>query len=88
MRIPTEMPQRRRLSRGRIGLIVTVGVLFALFLSLRGLAGFWTDWMWFDSLGLSSVFTGVLGAKIALGVKKAPRNFVKGFIPGDALKRA
>ena len=68
MRIPTDMPQRRRLSRGRIVLIVTVGVLFALFLSLRGLAGFWTDWMWFDSLGLSSVFTGVLGAKIALGV--------------------
>ena len=68
MRIPTDMPQRRRLSRGRIALIVTVGVLFVLFLSLRGLAGFWTDWMWFDSLGLGSVFTGVLGAKIALGV--------------------
>ena len=67
MRTPTDMPQRRRLSRGRLALIVTVAVLFALFMSLRGLAGFWTDWMWFDSLGLGSVFTGVLGAKIALG---------------------
>jgi len=61
------MPQRRRFSRGRIALIVVVAVVFALFMSLRGLAGFWTDWMWFDSLGLGSVFTGILGAKIALG---------------------
>jgi uncharacterized membrane protein (UPF0182 family) len=61
------MPQRRRLSRGRLAIIVIVAVLFVLFLSLRGLAGFWTDWMWFDSLGLGSVFTGILGAKIALG---------------------
>ena len=68
MRTPTDMPQRRRLSRGRLLLIAVVAVLFVLFLSLRGLAGFWTDWLWFDSLGLGSVFTGVLGAKIALGV--------------------
>ncbi len=68
MRTPTDMPQRRRLSRGRLVLIAVVAVLFVLFLSLRGLAGFWTDWLWFDSLGLGSVFTGVLGAKIALGV--------------------
>ncbi|MEJ6510830.1 MAG: UPF0182 family protein [Actinomycetota bacterium] len=67
MRLPTDMPQPRRFSRGRIALIVVVGVVFALFMSLRGLAGFWTDWMWFDSLGLGSVFTGILGAKIALG---------------------
>ena len=67
MRLPTDMPQRRRFSRGRIALIVVVAVVFALFMSLRGLAGFWTDWMWFDSLGLGSVFTGILGAKIALG---------------------
>lgn len=68
MRPPTDMPQRRRLSRGRLAIIVIVAVLFALFLSLRGLARFWTDWMWFDSLGLGSVFSGILGAKIALGV--------------------
>ena len=67
MRTPTDMPQRRRLSRGRAVLIAAVAVAFVLFLSLRGVAGFWTDWLWFDSLGLSSVFSGVLGAKIALG---------------------
>ena len=68
MRVPTDMPnRRRRFSKGRLTIIVVVGVLFLLFMSLRSLAGFWTDFLWFDSLGLSSVFTGVLGAKIALG---------------------
>jgi uncharacterized membrane protein (UPF0182 family) len=46
--------------------VVIVGTL--LFLSLRGIARFYTDFLWFDSLGLSSVWRGVLGAKIALGV--------------------
>lgn len=50
-----------------MAIIVTVAVLAVLVLSLRGLASFWTDLLWFDSLGLSSVFTGILGAKIALG---------------------
>jgi uncharacterized membrane protein (UPF0182 family) len=68
MRVPTDMPKRRRSSgRGRIIVIVVIAVAFLLITSLRGLAGFWTDFLWFDSLGLSSVFSGVLGAKIALG---------------------
>jgi len=68
MRIPTEMPKaRRRFSKGRLTIIVMVGVLLFLVFSLRSIAGFWTDFLWFDSLGLSSVFTGILGAKIALG---------------------
>ena len=68
MRVPTDMPpRRRRASRGRLAIIIVVGIAAVLFLSLRGLAGFWTDYLWFDSLGLSSVFTGVLGARIALG---------------------
>ncbi len=69
MRVPSDMPKRRRGSgRGRIVVIVVIVVGFLLVTSLRGVAGFWTDYLWFDSLGLSSVFTGVLGAKIALGV--------------------
>jgi len=68
MRVPTDMPKRRRGSgRGRIIVIAVIAVLFLLVTSLRGIAGFWTDYLWFDSLGLSSVFSGVLGAKIALG---------------------
>jgi uncharacterized membrane protein (UPF0182 family) len=37
-----------------------------LFLSARGIAGFYTDELWFDALGQTDVFWGVLGAKIAL----------------------
>ena len=33
----------------------------------RGIAGFYTDYLWFDALGLSGVFGGVLGAKVGLG---------------------
>lgn len=69
MRVPTDMPKRRRRGsgRGRVIFIVVILGLFLLLTSLRGLAGFWTDYLWFDSLNLSSVFTGILGAKIALG---------------------
>ncbi len=69
MRVPTDLPTpRHRFSRGRLAVIIVIAVVFAIGFSLRGIAGFWTDFLWFDSLGLSSVFTGVLGAKIALGV--------------------
>ncbi len=68
MRAPTEMPRRRRGSgRGRVILIVAALVLFVLFLSLRGLAGFYTDYLWFDSLDLTQVWSGILWSKIALG---------------------
>jgi len=43
-------------------------VLFFLVTSLRGIAGFYTDYLWFDSLGQSDVWQGVLGAKLALSV--------------------
>ncbi|MBK9179505.1 MAG: UPF0182 family protein [Acidimicrobiales bacterium] len=73
MRSPTDMPgraPRRRsgLSRGRVLLIVLAVALFVLVTSLRGLAGFYTDYLWFDSLGFAGVWGGVLGAKIALTV--------------------
>ncbi len=32
------------------------------------MARFYTDYLWFENLHLSSVFTGILGAKVALGV--------------------
>jgi uncharacterized membrane protein (UPF0182 family) len=63
------MPRRRRRtsSRGRVLLVVAIVVLFLLITSLRGVASFYTDYLWFDNLGLSSVFTGILSAKVALG---------------------
>ncbi len=69
MRAQSDLPRRRPSlgSRGRVGLVVLAVALFLLLTSLRGIAGFYTDFLWFDSLGFSSVFTGVLGARIALG---------------------
>lgn len=68
---PTEArpTRRRRLSaRSRVLVAAVAVVLAVLFMSLRGISRFYTDYLWFDSLGLSSVWSGVLGAKVALGV--------------------
>lgn len=76
MRAAADMPGRRRRSRdsskkmsgrGRIILIFAALAIFLLVTSLRGIASFYTDYLWFKSLDLSSVFTGILGAKVALG---------------------
>ncbi len=75
MRLPSDLPPRapkprrreRRLSgRARIVIAVGLGLLVVLFLSARGIAGFYTDYLWYDALGYRSAFTGVLGAKLAL----------------------
>lgn len=66
MRSQADRIRRRRRSTGRIGLIA-FGVVFLFGLtSLRGVAGFWTTFLWFDELGLTSVWKGVLGTKILL----------------------
>lgn len=69
MRVPSDLPRPRRQRigpRGRVGLVLAVIALFILLTSLRGIAGFYTDLLWFDSLGYRGVFTGVLGAKASL----------------------
>ena len=69
MRAPSEIRRRKaRPNRGRILLIVLAIALVLFITSLRGLAGFYTDYLWFDSLGFSGVFKRVLGAKIALAL--------------------
>ncbi len=40
--------------------------LFVLLISLRGIASFYTDYLWFQSLDLQSVWKTVLGAKFSL----------------------
>ncbi|MCH2422634.1 MAG: UPF0182 family protein [Acidimicrobiales bacterium] len=43
-----------------------VSAFFVLVLSLRGIAGFWTDYLWFDALGHENVFVSVFGAQVVL----------------------
>ncbi|MFD8598795.1 UPF0182 family protein [Kitasatospora sp. NPDC059646] len=47
-------------------LLLTAGVLAALFLLFVMFAGLWTDWLWFRSVSYGSVFTSQLGAKVGL----------------------
>jgi uncharacterized membrane protein (UPF0182 family) len=66
---PTDLPRRgpdRR--RGRIGLIIAAAILFVLLISLRGIAGFWTDYLWFAELHQTGVWKGLLGTKVLLAV--------------------
>jgi uncharacterized membrane protein (UPF0182 family) len=46
-------------------MIATVVLLVVLLFSLRGLANFYTDYLWFDSLGQGTTWRSLLGAKIA-----------------------
>ena len=74
MRAPDDLPPRRprrggtRSRRGRTILIVGVVALLVLLTSLRGIARFYTDYLWYDSLDQAGVWRGVLGAKIVLAV--------------------
>ncbi len=63
MRVPTEAPRRRFRLRG--WLIALVVIIVVLLFSLRGLAGFYTDFLWFDSLGQGSTWSSLLAAKVA-----------------------
>src|SRR5207237_6154444 len=61
MRVPTT---ERRQFRVRGWMIAVVIALLVLLFSLRGLAGFYTDYLWFDSLGQGSTWSALLGAKV------------------------
>ena len=54
--------------RGRVVAVVVIAVLVSLALSLRAIATFWTDYLWFSDLDLSSVWTSLLSAKVSLAV--------------------
>ncbi len=65
MRVPTVEPRRRSRFRFRGWIIGVVVVLIVLLFSLRGLAGFYTDYLWFDSLGQGSTWSSLLAARVA-----------------------
>src|SRR5450755_1068396 len=69
MRAPSDLPRRqRRPIRGRIWVLVALVVLFILLTSLRSIAGFYTDYLWFKELHFTSVFRGVLVVQVLLAV--------------------
>src|SRR6516162_10053165 len=68
MKAPTDLPRRRRRIRGRIWIVVGVVLLVLLLTSLRSLAGFYTDYLWFKELHFTSVFRGVLVVQVVLAL--------------------
>ena len=70
MRTPQDLPRRlpRASRRTRVIAVVALIVLIVLIASLRGLANFWTDYLWFQSVGFTSVFKGVLLTKVVLSL--------------------
>jgi uncharacterized membrane protein (UPF0182 family) len=63
MRVPTA-ERRRRSFRVRGWVIAGVIVLLILLFSLRGLAGFYTDFLWFDSVDQGGTWRALLTAKV------------------------
>ena len=69
MRIPSDLttdPSPRRRHRARWWLIGFVVVLVILLVSLRSLAGLYTDSLWFSSVGYHNVFSTLLVIKLGL----------------------
>ena len=70
MRTPTDLPRRipRGSRRTRIIVVLAIVAVIVLITSLSGLARFWTDYLWFQSVGFTSVFRGVLLTKVVLAL--------------------
>lgn len=68
MAIEQSVETPTRSGRGRvIGAFILVA-LVVLLASLRGIVGFYTDYLWFDDLGRAGVWASILRAKIVLAV--------------------
>jgi uncharacterized protein len=63
MRVPTTERRRPRF-RVRGWIIAAAVVVVVLIFSLRGLAGFYTDYLWFDSIEQGDTWRGLLSARI------------------------
>ncbi len=68
MTSPTSLPRRRRQSRSRVWVLLVLVALFLLLTSLRSVAGFYTDYLWFKEVTFTSVFRNVLGTQVLLAV--------------------
>jgi uncharacterized membrane protein (UPF0182 family) len=69
MRPTSDLPRRSApASKARISVIVAVAALLFLLTSLRGIAGFYTDYLWFDHLGFTSVWSTMLTTRVGLAL--------------------
>ena len=68
MRSPQDLPRRapRGRRRRRVWLLVAVAVVIVVLASLRSVAGFWTDYLWFGSVHLSGVWRRLFEVKLGL----------------------
>jgi uncharacterized protein len=69
VRVPSDLPvdpSPRGRHRGRWWLVGVVVVLIILLISLRSLAGLYTDSLWFSSVGYHDVFSTLLVTKLGL----------------------
>ena len=60
------MRQRRFSDKGRVALIAVAVVVVGVLLFGRFFAGFFTDYLWFDSVGRAGVFSTMLRSKLLL----------------------
>ncbi|MGP4114484.1 UPF0182 family membrane protein [Streptomyces sp. 4N509B] len=57
-----------RPSRGAKTLLITAAILVGLMILFAMFAGFWTDWLWYDSVGYTSVYRTELTTRILMFV--------------------
>ena len=67
-RAPFRIPKPLQSRKARWVLFAILAFLLILLFSLRGIAGFYTDFLWFDALGQSSVWRRVLVSQIVLAL--------------------
>ncbi len=65
---PSESAPRVPRAGGRRGLTILIVIVLALLLTLRGIATLWTEFLWFTSVGATSVWGTLLASRIALAV--------------------
>lgn len=66
MRVPEEMPRRPRNRRRGIWLLVLLVVVVVLLIVVQGVAGFYTNFLWFHWGGLGTVWRTVIATRVAL----------------------
>ncbi len=69
-----------RPGRGRVFAVVAILTVLVLLASLRGILTVYTDFLWFDDIGQTSVWSGILSAQIILSVVFVATFFVLAWV--------